>query len=745
MANTFKLGSLDLSSYIRLAPGDGYQPGGGGGWLEPGFQDSPLSEGQTLAGVSANNRELAIPLYLKAASKDALFNLVESINNQLQIANTQVEWKDDQATNSTFYTLQFGRLEDDFNFRRAQHNILAAVCRLFVAPYGSTGTNRIVATATATAPIGIVSVPSALDGDAPAQLTVTARMGSTVPYGGRAVALSAIAHPSYAANFSAASLTGGTLSGEPYAPASQVRTFYSGDGFTGRDTLGIPLPIPSVYAGYNRVYGLVRDRYAATLDGAQLTTFDPDENVCGPTAVASGNGRDWQLLELGAFSIASNYAGPSSYVLQVRIGNLYDIQIANVMVLPDKTTVYALDTPFKYAVGAQGLGNSDQNALAQGSSNVGASLWGTNDSLGNTWALDPFGKSGNDAAASVMGFAFSQQSFVGPPYDPVDLNLNIGDTADSDVWVAATQNVFTGAVLNTSSLNQPRVMTRALMGAYGTIAASGMIALRLMDAAANELIENSYGQGPYPNVVEARLSHANSTQLALSLYLLGANSAADTSTSAIGYATLLASRGIDMPRASVYTPFPMDLDLFVAPNNQITARLIPGAYATSISGGRAPTVLTSGGTAFAYASIGASYALNSPSLYWSSELMAGIVHYRNASVVITATDPFIYGTVGTAAAGILGFNQFTVDEVTATRALPNDLYTFDGVNNSLIRSASGGDVTANLTPNQRGRFPNALPSTAQIAFMAAPLYIPNAETDAIAITVAARERFRFAR
>src|SRR5437588_12251254 len=69
----FRLGTLDLSAYVRVNPDDKLDPQGVP-WIEPAFTESPFTEGQPLLSTTVHNRELQIPIYAKAAVGAAVTN-----------------------------------------------------------------------------------------------------------------------------------------------------------------------------------------------------------------------------------------------------------------------------------------------------------------------------------------------------------------------------------------------------------------------------------------------------------------------------------------------------------------------------------------------------------------------------------------------------------------------------------------------------------------------------------------------
>lgn len=150
MANfTLKLGTVDLSQYIRVAPGDGLDPYGEA-WEEPVFSQSAAADGQPFIGIDTKNREMTWPLYLKGVDKDTLAALRQQIVQQVRYGPRplRVEWKDQGSTNSTFYDVGFARLDEKFNYRLGAHNYADAALKVWLQPpWGHTATERVMATA----------------------------------------------------------------------------------------------------------------------------------------------------------------------------------------------------------------------------------------------------------------------------------------------------------------------------------------------------------------------------------------------------------------------------------------------------------------------------------------------------------------------------------------------------------------------------------------------------------------------
>lgn len=308
---TLKLGSVDLSNYIRLNADDGFDPYDQDGFDEPAFSGAPFAEGHPLTNVDAGNREMSWPLYLNTASKDTLHALITQINNE--IANPtasplRVEWKDIGASNSTYYDVTYARFDPNFNYRRGSKNWLAGTLHIFCAPpFGHTATERILASVfTATQPnmvASLIGVGSSVQGDVPAQARVTVTMsGSQAPGpAGRGLVTAALPASGYIPFISAASFVNlhpsAGVFGASGAPGSQAiyRHPYGDSGRIAQVGLGV-----TPYAGRNRVF-------AAVLPGAYhipltLAAIDQAGQSLGPTAIAY-RADGWQMVDLGVVSV----------------------------------------------------------------------------------------------------------------------------------------------------------------------------------------------------------------------------------------------------------------------------------------------------------------------------------------------------------------------------------------------------------------------------------------------------------
>lgn len=315
-----------------------------------------------------------------ANSKDALHNLVARVNRSLT-SGASVEWKDTGASNSTFYTLAFGKFDPEFNYRRSEHNYADGTLHLACTPYGTTGTTRLAATALGSGPMLLIPVPS-VGGDTLALAKYQVTMGGQDPRAGRVVGIGVLPNPSYLTDIPAASFTslgaGASLvSSASGAVGSQYLTVLATQSLAFRGAL----PIPTAHIGRNRIFALARSK---TDPGFAISALDDSAQPIGPTAIASSC-RDWQLVDLGVLSIPSSGPVPSPYSLTFQIGPVASQQVAvpswgmeahvnRVYLLPEDSTAYVVDGPGA-ALAADEFTNASATTLA-----------GQLDQLGNSWA-----------------------------------------------------------------------------------------------------------------------------------------------------------------------------------------------------------------------------------------------------------------------------------------------------------------------------------------------------------------------
>jgi hypothetical protein len=348
MANfTAILGNLDFAQYLRVGPGDGLDPYAHT-IEEPAFTEG-IGDGQPLLNVDTKNREMSWPLHLKAATKDALHDLVRQLNLECQRVGVTLQWKDSSATNITYYTVTYARFEPDFDYRKADQEYVSGVLRVWCAPpYGTTGTDILVGTSIAAtqAPwLASVGLPT-VAGDALALANATVFSGTRatqddrafysfialVPSGWQSVLPAASL--SSVATLVGASGTGGSQVARVIAPATAT-TAFSGRIYNA-----------SVNAGPNRVLMLARP--LASGPGAFVAARNNSTGKSlGPTAILGATRvNDWALLDLGVINV-DPYDTANSPIVQVRMahasGASMGVEVNGLFTLPEGTTCLTPD------------------------------------------------------------------------------------------------------------------------------------------------------------------------------------------------------------------------------------------------------------------------------------------------------------------------------------------------------------------------------------------------------------------
>lgn len=305
---------LDLSTYLNAVEGEGLDPAPGG-ILDPQFASSSVGDGQGLVNINVRNSESVWPLHLKAASKDALHTLVQTLRRKLSEPGVRVEWRDDGATLSTFRDLEFGRWEPGYRYHRARHFMLSGSLRCWAEPYGHTATERIVGTAAGSGPMLTVSVPS-VAGDTGARLvcaiTGVATLGGELNVWGVSVVPSGVLTEWRAASISA-DITA-TLIGASGVVGSQYRGIYFGAS-TSAPSTEFHIPQASL-VGDQRLLMLARTPnlagcyMRAIVNGAnQPTAYLSSTYPLYPIAVPWTG---WQLVDLGVLRLPPSAVRPAT-------------------------------------------------------------------------------------------------------------------------------------------------------------------------------------------------------------------------------------------------------------------------------------------------------------------------------------------------------------------------------------------------------------------------------------------------
>jgi hypothetical protein len=319
MPPVLRINDRDLSTYVRMQHGEGFDPANGE-YSDPQFSGSPaFTEGAAFTSDAVGNRELTVPLILDASGGSSLRQLIGDINNELKSGST-VAFATDSADDLTYFDLERGRLDVEYQFFLVRANAVRAVLHLWTRPYGNTGTARLVAS--------IISGTAAMQlsatgiiGDVDALANIEVRVGSQVASGGRVVAYGVHSSASFngirgpsAPDFVAQS--GATVRAYPTSLGSNALALPVSPTAASGVALTSYLTPPAGHTGRHRVLALARTRldqpiavYARDKDGARL----------GPTVLASvTDPSKWGLLDLGEVSVpyrdARQEAVPTQYV-----------------------------------------------------------------------------------------------------------------------------------------------------------------------------------------------------------------------------------------------------------------------------------------------------------------------------------------------------------------------------------------------------------------------------------------------
>jgi hypothetical protein len=347
---SLKLGSLDLAQYLRIGNDEGFDPYDQGGFEEPAFIDNPFGEGQGLANVDSRNREMSWPLYLKATSKDNLHTLVRQINQEIHYAARplRVEWKDQDATNSTFYDVEFARFDPNFRMRPSAQKWLAGVLRVWTRPYGHTATWRTVATSAATMGVSSHAVPS-IAGDMDAHLRVTvgaSRAAAAVSSYGYIFTAIGVVPPSWKGFVAPASQGSFPATGASGTLASTIirTTFPPASSSISHEFYVAASP----HYGRMRVFDVLRCSTASRIFDAYTYTSSGDYTL---TRYAAPVPSQWFLVDLGVVTVPTQFTG-ATYRIQVisltgSAAASGAMEVAGTFLFPEDSTVAVMDGVFQ--------------------------------------------------------------------------------------------------------------------------------------------------------------------------------------------------------------------------------------------------------------------------------------------------------------------------------------------------------------------------------------------------------------
>jgi hypothetical protein len=316
MPPVLKVNGRDLSAYVRVAHDEGLEPTDPDRFEPQWSGSAAFRDGMEWVKDSAGNNEMVFPLIVNLPTTAALHELLRDIRTDL-FRGAQIEFAVDSSEPSTFWDLERGRLEEQFQYWLARKGKLRCVLRLWTRPHGNTGTARTVASFAGTGPQSFPA--TGLVGDARALGKLEVRVGSKVASAGRVVAYGVHSHPSFNGIHTASNglLEGQASSAVTGASGAMASRFLAvpvsptgASGVALRDYLSPP----AAHVGRHRVIGVLnsglnqpitlwaRDRWGAPL---------------GPTRQATQTDvTKWQLVDLGEIQVPGRASGQEAVPTQ---------------------------------------------------------------------------------------------------------------------------------------------------------------------------------------------------------------------------------------------------------------------------------------------------------------------------------------------------------------------------------------------------------------------------------------------
>lgn len=316
-----KVNAFDFSEFLRTQPDESpAMEAAGMDYFAPQFSGAgALGEGSTWVGDSVSNRTMVFPLYFTASTRAEILKLIREADEAL-VKGAQVEFNiDPDVDQSSFFDLERGKFESQFNFYHLVNSVAGGVLTLYVRPFANTATHRLIASIPA-ATSAVVEFPATgVMGDTYALANLEVRVGSQVASAGRVIAWGVHPHPShnpYRAATSGLAQTGATVRGASGAIGSQYTaipvspTGASGIAYTAY------LDPPSAHVGRHRVIAVGRSALTTPIP---LYAEDRFGAILGATAIASQTDvNKWQVIDLGEINVPARASGqdavPTQYV-----------------------------------------------------------------------------------------------------------------------------------------------------------------------------------------------------------------------------------------------------------------------------------------------------------------------------------------------------------------------------------------------------------------------------------------------
>jgi hypothetical protein len=379
-------GNVDVTQYLMVERGAGMEPGDPT-FTEKVFARSLLKQGATLALEHFREKELVMPLLLKATNKTNLANLVQEINTVINTPGAQLEWQDEGATQPTFYDVVSGQLDDDFDYRLSEKNGLRAKLRIFAQPLGylnKFGARAVMVSGVATTlevgsgPLQVFPASGLFDGDAQALIQAQVELTSQKTSGWFAFSL--LPGASYAPYMTAPSVslaTGSrTFTADTVAAGGTYAHWREWSGPLLLYTA--PEAIKFSYVGETRLLVLARTPSGANVlpirtDRVNSPWGSQNGPVLGPVATPVATAQ-WIPYDLGTISRASAGLGSGDtfdYLVRGAItspGASCAIDICAVVQLPDTNTIWLNTNASPVAFPAPIVFDGVTNAIRVGAS-----------------------------------------------------------------------------------------------------------------------------------------------------------------------------------------------------------------------------------------------------------------------------------------------------------------------------------------------------------------------------------------
>lgn len=456
-APRLKVGGLDLSEFLRTQPDESPAADpAGAGYYRPQFSGAPaLGEGQIFTGVAVDNRTMVFPLYIAGPSlstRAAIKLKIEEINEAL-VKGAQVEFCVDPSVEpSSFFDLESGTFQSEFNFYHLINMVAGGVLTLTVRPYANTATHRLIASIPAATSAVAMFPATGIIGDAYGLANLEVRVGSQVASAGRVIAWGVhpnASHRAYQAATSGLAQTGATVRGASGAIGSQYTAIpVSPTGASGIAYTAYLEPV-AAHVGRHRVIAIGRSGLTVPIP---LYAEDRFGAVLGATALASQTDvNKFQLIDLGEVNVPARASGqeavPTQYV-NIRGGGA---EGAGINASPAFHLNGILFLPLDYSAGIMRTVGAGAPALEDNFTRLNSidSLLSTSNQAekGGQWTLIS-GKYGLGAMNMNHGVGAPLLSGVGP----------VGAISHNETFKGASAlHALASGVLNTDVVGQAKI------------------------------------------------------------------------------------------------------------------------------------------------------------------------------------------------------------------------------------------------------------------------------------------------